>query len=222
MTDSTSGGATAGTVSWVTATAIVVADMVGVGVFTSFGFQVADIKSGFALLMLWVVGGVVAICGAFCYAELATMLPRSSGEYNFLRQIYHPAFGFVAGWLSATVGFAAPIALAAMAFGIYFKSIAPSAPPLLLGLGITWLAALVHLGGVRFGGAYHNAWTALKLVLIVVFIVAGFAFGDLQPISFAPSKADLATIGGAPFAISLVFVMYSYSGWNAATYIVGE
>jgi APA family basic amino acid/polyamine antiporter len=206
----------------VTATAIVVADMVGVGVFTSLGFQVSDIPSGFSLLLLWIVGGVVAICGAFCYAELATMFPRSSGEYNFLRRIYHPAFGFVAGWLSATVGFSAPIALAAMAFGIYFKSIIPGAPPLLLGFCITWLAALVHLGGVKFGGAYHNAWTALKLALIVVFIVAGFAFGDVQSISFAPSAADLTYIAGAPFAISLVFVMYSYSGWNAATYIVGE
>ena len=222
MTNSTSGGQSAGTVSWVTATAIVVADMVGVGVFTSLGFQVNDIRSGFSLLLLWVVGGIVAICGAFCYAELATMFPRSSGEYNFLRQIYHPAFGFVAGWLSATVGFAAPIALAAMAFGVYFKSIMPGAPPLALGLGIIWLAALVHMGGLWFRGAYHNAWTALKLVLIVVFIVAGFGYGDWHAISFAPSTVDLGYIAGAPFAISLVFVMYSYSGWNAATYIVGE
>lgn len=222
MTNSTSGGQPAGTVSWLTATAIVVADMVGVGVFTSLGFQVTDITSGFSLLLLWVVGGVVAICGAFCYAELAAMFPRSSGEYNFLRRIYHPAFGFVAGWLSATVGFAAPIALAAMAFGVYFKSVVPGAPPLLLGFCITWLAALVHLGGVRFGAANHNAWTVLKLILIIVFIVAGFAFGDSQPISFAPSAADLTFVSGAPFAISLVFVMYSYSGWNAATYIVGE
>jgi len=222
MSTSSSSRVSAGTVSGLTATAIVIADMVGVGVFTSLGFQVADIKSGFALLLLWVVGGVVAICGAFCYAELATMLPRSSGEYNFLRQIYHPAFGFVAGWLSATVGFAAPIALAAMAFGSYFQAIAPQAPPLLLGVGIIWLTALVHLRGVRFGGAFHNVWTALKLILIVAFIVAGFAFGERQPISFAPSAADLSAIAGAPFAISLVFVMYSYSGWNAATYIVGE
>jgi APA family basic amino acid/polyamine antiporter len=222
MSKSNPGRASAGMVSGLTATAIVIADMVGVGVFTSLGFQVTDIKSGFSLLLLWVVGGGVAICGAFCYAELATMLPRSSGEYNFLRRIYHPAFGFVAGWLSATVGFAAPIALAAMAFGSYFKSIAPAAPPLLLGLGITWLAALVHLGGVRLGGAFHNLWTAIKLVLIIVFIIAGFTFGDLQPISFAPSKADIAVVTGAPFAISLVFVMYSYSGWNAATYIAGE
>ncbi len=218
----TTGRTSTGEVSGLTAAALCIADMVGVGVFTSLGFQVTDIKSGFALLLLWIVGGIVAICGAFCYAELATMLPRSSGEYNYLRRIYHPAFGFVAGWLSATVGFAAPIALAAMAFGSYFKSIAPQAPPLLLGLGITWLAAAAHLWGVRFGGAFHNAWTVLKLVLIVVFIVAGFALGDAQAISFAPSRADIAVVAGAPFAISLVFVLYSYSGWNAATYIAGE
>ena len=134
MTDSAAHRGPHGTVSGVTATAIVIADMVGVGVFTSLGFQVNDLKSGFTLMLLWLVGGIIAICGAVCYAELATMLPRSSGEYNFLRQIYHPAFGFVAGWLSATVGFAAPIALAAMAFGGYFHSVVPGAPPLLLGL----------------------------------------------------------------------------------------
>src|ERR1700735_3954236 len=177
-----SSGAEPGKVSWITATAIVVADMVGVGVCTSLGFQVLGITSGFSLLLLWIVGGIVAICGALSHAELAARRPRSSGEYNFLRRIYHPAFGFVAGWLSATVGFAAPIALAAMAFGVYFTSVVPNLPPRLLGLPInwqlllgvvmTWLAALVHLGGVRFGGAYHNAWTALKLLFIAVFIVA--------------------------------------------------
>lgn len=220
--DLVSGQTPAATVSGVTATAIVIADMVGVGVFTSLGFQVGEIKSGFALMLLWIVGGIAALCGAFCYAELTTMFPRSSGEYNLLRQIYHPAFGFVAGWLSATVGFAAPVALAAMAFGVYFKAIAPHAPPLPLGLGLIWLVALVHLCGLRLGGAFHNAWTALKIALIVVFIIAGLAIGDRQPVSFAPRLADLSVVAGAPFAISLVFVMYSYSGWNAATYIAGE
>ena len=234
MTQSASSGLSAATVSWITATAIVVADTIGVGVFTSLGFQVADIKSGFSLLLLWVVGGIVAICGAICYAELAAMLPRSSGEYNFLRRIYHPAFGFVAGWLSATVGFAAPTALAGIAFGSYLTASLPNLPPppqllgpiggwpAAFGLGAIWVAALVHLSGLRFGGAYHNAWTALKLILIVAFIVAGFALGDTQQISFAPSAVDLVHIGGAPFAVSLVFVMYSYSGWNAAIYIGGE
>jgi APA family basic amino acid/polyamine antiporter len=222
MSDPAASPAPAGPVSGLTATAIVVADMVGIGVFTSLGFQVADIKSGFALIMLWVVGGAVAACGALCYAELATMLPRSSGEYNFLRQIYHPAFGFVAGFVSATVGFAAPIALAAMAFGGYFKAVVPDAPPLPLGLGLTWLVAAVQLCGLRSGSVFHNAWTAFKLALIVVFIVAGFTIGDTQPISFAPQGGELPILMSAPFAISLVFVMYSYSGWNAATYIAGE
>jgi APA family basic amino acid/polyamine antiporter len=210
------------TISRTSATAIVIADMVGVGVFTSLGFQAADISSGFSLIFLWIIGGIVAICGALCYAELAAMFPRSSGEYNFLRQIYHPAFGFVAGWISATVGFAAPIALAAMAFGVYFQSVVPGAPPLLLGIGVIWLAALVHLHGLRLGALFHNIWTALKLFLIAAFIVAGIALGDSQPISFAPTKADLHVVSGASFAISLVFVMFSYSGWNAATYIAGE
>src|ERR1700740_260054 len=163
MSKPTSGRTSTGVVSGITATAIVIADMVGVSLFTSLGFQITDIKSGFSLLLLWIVGGVVAICGAFCYAELATMFPRSSGEYNFLRRIYHPAVGFLAGWLSATVGFAAPIALAAMAFGAYFKSVVPGAPTLWLGLGVVWLVALVHLWGIRFGSLFHNIWTVLKL-----------------------------------------------------------
>src|ERR1700682_2391984 len=100
------------TVSVTVATAIVVADMVGVGVFTSLGFQVKDIPTGFSILLLWVVGGIVALCGVFSYSELGAMFPRSSGEYNFLSRAFHPAFGFLAGWVSATVGFAAPVALA--------------------------------------------------------------------------------------------------------------
>src|ERR1700683_1359953 len=116
MNQSTANRAPAGLVSGVTATAIVIADMVGIGVFTSLGFQGGDITSGLQLLVFLFVGGAVALCGALCYAELATMLPRSSGEYNFLRRIYHPAFGFVAGWLSATVGVCAAIALASLVF----------------------------------------------------------------------------------------------------------
>src|SRR6266404_9872327 len=136
MIPANSGNSNLATVSTATATAIVIADMVGVGVFTSLGFQVKDIASGFSLLLLWVVGGIVALCGAAAYSELAGMFPRSSGEYNFLARSYHPAIGFLAGWLSATVGFAAPIALAAMAFGEYFKALVPGAPALALGLGI--------------------------------------------------------------------------------------
>jgi basic amino acid/polyamine antiporter, APA family len=222
MIPANSGNSSLATVSTATATAIVIADMIGVGVFTSLGFQVKDITSGFSLLLLWVVGGIAALCGALCYGELGAMFPRSSGEYNFLARSYHPAFGFLAGWVSATVGFAAPIALAAMAFGEYFKAVVPGIPPLVLGLAVSWLVALVHLRGIREGSAFQNIWTALKLALIIGFLIAGFVFGSAQSISFAPSRTDLPQVISAPFAISLVFVMYSYSGWNAAAYIVGE
>src|SRR4051794_3182497 len=204
------------------ATAIVVADMVGVGVFTSLGFQVKDIPSGFSILLLWVVGGIVALCGVFSYSELGAMFPRSSGEYNFLSRAYHPAFGFVAGWVSATVGFAAPVALAAMAFGEYGKSILPNAPPIALAIGVVWLVSLVQLTGVRHSSTFQLIATILKVALIVAFLLAGFIIGTPQPVSFAPHASDFAHIASAPFAISLVFVMYSFSGWNAATYIVGE
>lgn len=212
----------AAAVSTLTATAIVVADTIGVGVFTSLGFQVTDITSGFTLLLLWFVGGVVALCGAFCYAELATMFPRSSGEYNFLTRMYGPAFGFMAGWLSATVGFAAPVALAGMAFGQYAKAVLPGAPPLPLGLAVIWIITAVHLRGTRHSSVLQVGFTLLKLALIVAFIVAGFTYGQAQPIDFAPRAFDVGQLFSASFAVSLVFVMYAYTGWNAATYIAGE
>src|ERR1700682_5724612 len=210
------------TVSVMVATAIVVADMVGVGVFTSLGFQVKDIPSGFSILLLWVVGGIVALCGVFSYGELGAMFPRSSGEYNFLTRAYHPAFGFLAGWVSPPVCFAAPVALAAMAFGQYAKAVAPAAPPLALALGVVWLVSLIQLAGVRHSSSFQLISTALKVALIVAFLLAGFVIGTPQPISFAPTAADLSHIASPPFAIGLVFVMYAFSGWNAATYIIGE
>ncbi|KST57472.1 amino acid permease [Methylobacterium sp. GXS13] len=209
-------------VSPLAATAIVVADMIGIGVFTSLGFQVTDIPSGFTVLLLWLVGGVVALCGALCYAELATMFPRSSGEYNLLTRIYSPAIGFIAGWLSATVGFAAPVALAAMALGQYGKAVLPGAPPLLLGFAAIWIVTFVHLRGTRHSSVFQIGFTLLKLALIAAFIGVGFAGGGDPAISFAPGTFDPAQIVSASFAINLVFVMYAYSGWNAATYIVGE
>jgi basic amino acid/polyamine antiporter, APA family len=210
------------TVSVTVATAIVVADMVGVGVFTSLGFQVKDIPSGFAILALWTVGGIVALCGVFSYSELGAMFPRSSGEYNFLSRAYHPAFGFVAGFVSATVGFAAPVALAALALGEYGRSIVPDAPPMALAVGIVWLVSLVQLTGVKHSSTFQLISTILKVVLITAFLVAGFVVGTPQPLTFTPQASDIGYIASAPFAIGLVFVMYSFSGWNAATYIIGE
>jgi len=210
------------TVGLATACAIVIANIIGTGVFTSLGFQVVDIHSGFPLLLLWVVGGVVSLCGALCYGELSAALPRSGGEYHFLSKIYHPAVGFMAGFISAMVGFAAPIALAAIAFAKYFEGMFGVGSPLLISFTVVWVIAAVHLAGVRPGTTFQNWSTVAKLLLIGVLIVAGLLIPLKQPVHFMPAAGDLPVVFGAPFAVALVYVMYSYSGWNAAAYITGE
>jgi APA family basic amino acid/polyamine antiporter len=114
------------------------------------------------------------------------------------------------------------VALAAMAFGEYGKSVLPDAPPLLLAVGVVWLVSLVQLGGVKHSSTFQLIATILKVVLIMAFLAAGFVIGTPQPVTFTPSVSDFGHIASAPFAIGLVFVMYSFSGWNAATYIIGE
>jgi basic amino acid/polyamine antiporter, APA family len=196
--------------------------MVGTGIFTSLGFQLGDLPSGFAIMSLWTVGGVCALCGALSYAELAAALPRSGGEYHFLREIYHPSVGFVAGWISATVGFAAPVAIAAIPFGAYVAGVVPGLNPLILSLAVIWITTLVLLWDLRLGSGFQNISTLLKVGLILVIIAAGLGVKGTQPISFLPVRTDRALIASTPFAISLYWVMYAYSGWNASTYVVGE
>ncbi len=197
--------------------------MIGTGIFTSLGFQVGGLPSGFAIMALWALGGVCALCGALSYAELGAALPRSGGEYRFLGTIYHPAVGFLAGWISATVGFAAPVALAAMAFGEYFAGVVPGANPLVLSLAAVWLTTLFLLRDVRMGSAFQDASTLLKVALLLVVVAAGFWTAHAQgTASFFPAKGDAALLTGAAFAANLYYVMYAYSGWNASTYIVGE
>src|SRR5437660_11371405 len=210
------------TVGFVTACSIVIANIIGTGIFTSLGLQLHDIQSGFALLMLWVVGGIAALCGALCYGELAAALPRSGGEYHFLSKIYHPALGFMAGFVSSTVGFAAPIALAAMAFGKYFRGVFGFGSPVVLSFVLVWVVALFHFGNLRLGSAFQNLWTVVKLLLISVLIGAGFLVEQKQAITFLPRPGDTMSIFSGAFAVALVYVMYSYSGWNASTYIIGE
>src|SRR5881628_1281296 len=144
------------TIGFVTASSIVIANIIGTGIFTSLGFQVAEIQSGFALLMLWIVGGIAALCGALCYGELSAALPRSGGEYHFLSQIYHPAVGFMAGFISATVGFAAPVALAAMAFGRYFRGVFDFGSPVVLSFMLVWIVTIFHVGNLRIGSVFQN------------------------------------------------------------------
>src|SRR5206468_8768058 len=207
---------------FVTACSIVIANIIGTGIFTSLGFQLPEIQSGFALLMLWIVGGGAALCGALCYGELSAAFPRSGGEYHFLSQIYHPALGFMAGFVSATVGFAAPVALAAMAFGQYFKGVFGVGSPIVLSFVVVWIVTAFHLGNLQVGSAFQNVSTLVKLLLIGALIGTGFFVPSEQPISFLPARGDMTSIISGSFAVALVYVMYSYSGWNAASYITSE
>ena len=209
-------------ITFLTGAAIVIANMVGTGVFTSLGFQVMGIQSGFALLMLWLVGGLIALCGAVSYAELAAAMPRSGGEYHYLSQIYHPALGFLSGWVSATVGFAAPTALAALALGQYAKSVWPGLHPQWLSVAVVLALALVHGSSTRVGSRLQIIITALKVAVLVVFIGAGMVVGEGQPISFLPDATGWQALLSPAFAVSLVYVSYAYSGWNAAVYVTGE
>ena len=207
------------------AIAVVVGNMVGTGVFTSLGYQLVDIQSGFVLMLLWGLGGGCALCGALCYGELAAAFPRSGGEYHLLSRVYHPLLGFLAGWISVTVGFAAPIALGAMAFGTYFSSALSfegEAWAVVLSVAVVLGVAGIHLRPIRLGAQFQSVFTALKALCIVVLVVACFLLGEGQEISFLPREGDLALLFSAEFAIALVFVMYAYTGWNAATYIVDE
>jgi basic amino acid/polyamine antiporter, APA family len=205
-----------------TATCLVVANTIGVGVFTSLGFQVASISSGFALIALWVVGGIFALCGALCYGELAAVMPRSGGEYHYLSKIYHPLVGFLSGWVSVTVGFAAPIAAAAIALGKYFTHVAPGIDTKIVALTAVIGITLIHTRNIRIGAFFQSISTTLKVVLILVLVVCGLLIQTPQTLSFLPSDESTTAIFSAPFAISLVFVTYAYSGWNASIYIAND
>lgn len=210
-----------------TITAIVIANMVGTGVFTSLGFQLLDIQSGFVILMLWAIGGLIAVSGAMTYAELGAAFPRSGGEYNFLSRIYHPAVGFVAGWTSVTIGFAGPSALAAMTFAAYATSIFEVAPSAwferALAAGLVITLTIVHAGRRRNSGGVQVIFTTLKVAVIVAFcLVAYLLIDEPQPVRFLPSAGDGALFTNPAFAISLIYVSYAYTGWNAATYLSSE
>lgn len=214
-----------------TALAIVIANMVGTGVFTSLGFQLVTLQSGFALIMLWVVGGIVAICGALSYAELGAALPRSGGEYNFLGQIYHPSAGFVSGWVSSTIGFSAPVALAAMTFGAYTtSSLLPDASDTVrawtergLAIALIIILTLVHTRQRETSGRFQNLFTAIKVLVILVLSIAGLVLvSEFQPVSLLPQTGTTAALTSSAFAVSLIYVSYAYTGWNVATYLTDE
>jgi APA family basic amino acid/polyamine antiporter len=206
-----------------TATTLVIANMIGTGVFTSLGFQAFDIKQPLALLLLWVIGGLLALCGGFCYAELGSSLPRSGGEYHYLSRLLHPRVGFLSGWVSATIGFSAPIALAGMAFGLYVYGAFPLLSPRILATIIVLVVTGVHLFELRIGGKFQFAVTLTEIVLIGVFIMCGI-FLTPHPVALQlfPTKAHLSLVLSPAFAVSLIYVSYAYSGWNCSTYLAGE
>jgi APA family basic amino acid/polyamine antiporter len=217
----------AGKFRYTTVTAVVIANMIGTGVFTSLGFQLLDIRSGFVLLMLWAVGGLAAVCGAMTYAELGAAMPRSGGEYNFLTRIYHPAAGFVSGWVSATIGFAGPTALAAMTFGAYATSILPGGGSdwleKLLAAGLVIGLTLIHAGSRRNSGGLQLIFTILKVGIIVTFCIFALVLIDTpQAVTFLPVAGDGALLTSGTFAVALIYVSFAYTGWNAATYLSSE
>lgn len=210
-------------VGLVTATSLVVASMVGTGIFTSIGFQVEYLDSPFALILLWAVGGVMALCGALAYGELGAALPRSGGEYHLVSEIYHPSLGFIVGWITATLGFAGPIALSAIAFGDYTTAVFPDLPANHLAAGIVVLCSAIHGVSITWGSHFQNAVTGLKLLLILAFITVGITWvTPSHSIEILPDGAALGEVASSGFAVSLVFVTYAYAGWNSAIYIVGE
>jgi APA family basic amino acid/polyamine antiporter len=207
-----------------TATSLVIANMVGTGVFTSLGFQVLGTHSVFALLLLWIIGGVAAATGALAYGELGAAMPRSGGEYHYLSKIFHPALGFLSGWVSATVGFAAPVALAAMALGNYASRIFTSLKPLPVGIVTVLILTAIHASDVKAGSRFQDVFTSVKVLMILFFIGAGLLLGGVpgHHISLFPESGLFKDIFSRDFAVNLFFVSYAYSGWNAAVYIAGE
>jgi len=203
------------------ATVTVVANMVGTGVFTTTGLMAQNGAGGGDILMAWILGGLIALCGALCYGEVGANLPHSGGEYYYLSRLIHPSLGFVSGTVSVVVGFAAPIAASAIAMNIYLSTVVLGWPIRSMSVVVVIALAMLHARDVHIGSRFQTLITVTKVLLIVSFIGAVlFAFpkgdhGDLFQLhtSFLTSSS---------FAIVLVFVAFAYTGWNAATYIATE
>lgn len=198
------------------AAALVVASMIGTGVFTTSGFLLADLGSPWAVLAVWVAGGILATLGALSYGALARRIPESGGEYLFVSRTLHPAAGYVSGWISLLVGFSAPLAAATFGFGAYTKPWLRGCPAQWSGSVLILLFACIHALDVRRGVRVQDWAVLAKVVLILTFVCIGFARLPV-PAPSSPFSTSLSA-----FAVSLVWVSFSYSGWNAAIYIGGE
>lgn len=209
-------------IGFYTAISLVIANMIGTGVFTSLGFQLFDIHSIFSILVLWLLGGIISFCGALVYGELGVAIPRSGGEYVYLSKLMHPSVGFMSGWVSSTVGFAAPVALASMALGTYVNKIFPEINITACALSVVAVITLVHALHLKFGSGVQKTLTVLKVAVIICFISAGLFHTPSHEVSIAPQSNSMNEIFSAGFWVSLVYVSYAYSGWNAASYLAGD
>ncbi|MGE0549712.1 MAG: APC family permease [Kofleriaceae bacterium] len=206
--------------------AIVIANMIGVGVFTSAGYQAHDLHDPKTILLAWVVGGVVALCGAAAYAELGSMMPRAGGEYVYLREAYHPAVGFMSGWVSLTAGFSAPIATSSLLFAKYLALLIPGLSSLgaqqMVAIGLIAAITSLHAFDTKTGGWVQTVFTAIKVLLICAFIVGGIGFGTGSWDNLATQAGGFSNVATTQFATALMYVSFAYSGWNAAAYIANE
>jgi basic amino acid/polyamine antiporter, APA family len=214
-----------------TATGVVVASMVGNGIFTTTGLMLGFVGAGWLTLAAWIAGGLVALCGAMSYAELAAMMPRAGGEYEYLRRIYGPGCAFLTGWISFFVGFSAPIAATAVAAAAYMAAAGllphEAWPQKAAALVIIAALTAIHARGRALGAWSQNLLTALKLAIMLALIFAGFASGngDWARLSaaggfFVTPRWGTGTMRG--LGLTLLFAMFAYSGWNGSSYIGEE
>lgn len=201
------------------AAALVAGNMIGAGVFTTSGFALADLGSRSAVLLAWFVGGLVACCGAWSYVRLADSMPGNGGEYLYLSRAVHPLAGFLAGWVSLLAGFTAPIAVAAHGLEAYsLESFGLDWPPGVLGAATIVGAGLAHGITRESGLRLQNIAVLAQIAAITGFILLGvFALPEPQPIAASPSDVSISA-----FAVTLIWISFSYSGWNAAVYVAGE
>jgi APA family basic amino acid/polyamine antiporter len=213
------------------ATNLVVANMIGAGIFTTSGLLLRELGNPLLMLGLWVAGGALALLGALCYGELGAAMPRAGGEYVYLSELFHPLFGFLTGWVSLFAGFSAPLAASALGFSEYVGRAVPAAvgwgdPELIKQLlAITAIGGLtlVHVRGIEFGSRVQNVLTVGKVALILGLVVAGFTLGHGDLGHFREGGAVERGIGGWKTAgLSLMWIMFAYSGWNASAYIGSE
>ena len=208
---------------------VVIANMIGTGVFTSLGYQTGSIPSWFSIMVLWCLGALISLFGALVYSEIATRIKKSGGEYTYLSEIYYPWLGFIAGWISFIVGFAAPIAAVAIAIGSYTTDIFNISYDIIASLVIVFIGS-IHLFGIKTGGWFQNIATRFKILLIFFLIflpIFLLIFGDFtrSEVIFNPFNngvSDFDLIFSSDFAISLVWVCFAYSGWNASVYFADK